>query len=321
MQIGERHLLHKGEPVREILLRFAGEAEDQVAAEVDPRNFFAGDAGEFRIILAAVVAVHRLQNPVAAVLQREMQKTADFRFGGHHLQQADVVRMGFGRTQPDPEISVDPAHLAHQRAEVAPRVEVSAGVHPGQHQLRVARRHRLTAVGQHFVEAARPFRAARIRYDAVGTEVVASLLNLQECPAAERKTRNRLLVKRLDRLIQAGGFAAELMPAGQIVEDQFADAALFRIRQYHACRAVFQIGVPVQFGAAPGHHDQRPRVGGPEFADRLAALACRLGGHGTTVHHDQIDRIGGLHHRVTGLLQPVHQQRAVRAVQAAAERM
>lgn len=91
---------------------------------MDSRDFFAGGFDEGGVFVRRIVTVHQLQNPVAAVLQREVQKAADLRLGGHDVEQPPVVGRRFGRAEPDAEISVDSGHGMDQLTEAPSGVGV-----------------------------------------------------------------------------------------------------------------------------------------------------------------------------------------------------
>ena len=205
-----------------------------------------------------------------------MQKTADLRLGGHDVEQPPVVGRRFGRTEPDAEISVDSGHGMDQLTEAPSGVGVGAGVDAGQHEFGESVRDRSAAVGQDFVERARPLRPARIRDDAVTAEIVAPLLNFQKRPAAERKTAERPFPERRYRLLAAAGRAAGIGPAGQVFEHELRQGPLFGVRQHDIGRAVGQERIAVELRAAAGDDDDRLGMGRAELPHRLSAVTVQL---------------------------------------------
>ena len=61
----------------------------------------------------------------------------------------------------------------------------------------------MTAVINYFIEIPRARRSPRVRHNAVGTEIVATFLDLDKCPGAVRKKAESFFVEVFNRFVSA----------------------------------------------------------------------------------------------------------------------
>ena len=172
---------HKIEQVLEVLLGFAGEADDEGGAQhgfgqllADPLEQAAGDIG-------LPGTVHRPQHLGVAVLQREIevgQHIGHLPVGGQHL---GGEAGGIGVVDPDP----GDLHLAQgpqQLGQLGLAVEVEAvvgGDLADQHQLLHPLGGQLLGLGHDRFDRARALVAAQLGNDAEGAAVVAAFGHLE----------------------------------------------------------------------------------------------------------------------------------------------
>ena len=99
---GEADLVDQLHGVAEIRVGFAGEADDEIGGEGELGLRFAQAIDDAQIIVAGVVAVHRVEDAVGARLHRQMQLRHQFGQVAMRGDQAvvDVARMARGVAQP-----------------------------------------------------------------------------------------------------------------------------------------------------------------------------------------------------------------------------
>ncbi len=172
--------------VLEVGVRLAGEADDEIAGEREVRPRRAKPFHEAKIEVAVVPAVHRGEDSVGARLHREVQI-------GHQLWKiamrfdqivGHVARMARRVAQPFDALDLrQPLKQLRERPRCAPFGLLAViGVHvlPEQHDfLRAALGEELRLRDDLF-DRSRSLRAARVRNDAEGAELVAALLHGEE---------------------------------------------------------------------------------------------------------------------------------------------
>ena len=137
--------------------------------------------------IAAVPAVHRLEDAVGARLHRQVQVRHELRhlaMGGDQIV-VHVARMGGGVADARQALDLgqrpDQPRQRPGRPPVRARLAViGVDVLAEQRDLDRARRHQLARLGQHRRSRPRIFGAARIGHDAEGAELVAAFLDRQE---------------------------------------------------------------------------------------------------------------------------------------------
>ena len=106
MAVGELHISGKTAAGFKIFVTLTGKPGNDVCTYVDVRHLLSCQIDKTGKIISRVVAVHRLEDTVAAVLKRNMQKMAHFRGICHNVEQTEVFEVRLSGTQTDTEITI-----------------------------------------------------------------------------------------------------------------------------------------------------------------------------------------------------------------------
>ena len=158
----------------------------------------------------------------------------------------------------------------------------------GQHKLTVTLLGQMRSLPHHFIRRKTADAAARIRDDAIGTEVVAAVLDLEHRARAAIGSagRQRLKVKAAERVIDAGDGCVLTKCAQNIIHERLlATAAVHDIGADGGC----VLGAELRPAAA--HGAQCLRVLLAQLADHLARLAPAFRRDGAGIDDDQVDRV------------------------------
>ena len=170
-------LAQEGEHLLEVLIRLAGEADDEIRRQAHVGDGRADAAHEVTVRLHRVDAVHRLEDAVAAVLDRQVDVLAE------------VLAVADGRDDPVREVlrvrgheahAADARHLVDHLEEVRKVRElvvlaVGVDVLAEQSDFLIAVLHGLLDLADDVLGQAAALAAAHVRHDAVGAEVVAAV--------------------------------------------------------------------------------------------------------------------------------------------------
>ena len=171
-----------------ILLGFAGEAHDDVAGEGHAGDLFPRVADQFFILPDIVMAVHLLQQSVAAGLHRQVDMLAQVRLRGDGVDQLMAGILGVAGHKADLVIAGYRTEQIEQVGKIDLFVQplaVAVDVLPQQGDLLIALRHQLLKLRQNGGGFAAALPPAHIGYDAVGAEIIAAVHNGQ--PRAEAR--------------------------------------------------------------------------------------------------------------------------------------
>ena len=201
-----------------VVLSLAGEPDHDVGGQLGVGVGVAQPCRDAAVSRAAVAAVHRPQDRVAAALQRQVPVGAEARMRGEPGQsRVDVVGVDTAQAQP----RVDAAEQGPgQRGQGGARGEImapGAQVDAGEDQLGVSGVRGGAGALDHIGEGDAARAAAAGGPDrAVGAAVVAPVLHLEECPRAAGEATGR----------ECGGVAGKRpQPAGD-GHDVIGDAVL-----------------------------------------------------------------------------------------------
>ena len=304
--------LRKARPPREgagggkIRFRLAREARDDVRRDggVGEGGAHEGDAGQE--LLPRVMAVHPFEHRVRPALQREVEvgrKTAHL-CGG--VQQAGGDNSRLERAEADARGRVLDGE---QKVGEIPRpVPIGRDVDAGDDDL-------LRGGGEDLrrraPEGAGAGAAAQIGDDAVGTEVVAAVLDLDEGARALRPGDGHLVVGGV-RPVDADAARAFFKQ-----RDQFALAPRARNEEHPL---LFGKGGGGALGGAAAHGDARRRTDGADARDGLAGLLFRLRRDRAGVEDVQVGRFELFRDLPAPRAQRAGERRALAFVDLAAQR-
>jgi len=171
----------------EVILGLAREADDDVGREIHPRHHGAERIHDFAVALARVGTVHRLEDAVAARLQRQVHVRAQLGQAAIGLDEVLLEAARVRRGEADARDAGDGVHALDQLHEgrdaagvrvIAPAV---AGHDlPEQRHLAHAAGGQLLALAHDLVHRTRALVAARLGHDAEGAVHVAALLDRDE---------------------------------------------------------------------------------------------------------------------------------------------
>ena len=291
VQMGEAAFLDDLQRVLEMLVRFGGEAGDDIGAEggvrAQPADVLAKGDG----ILARMAALHPLQNEIVAMLQREMEMRHEARLGRDRLHQVFIGLDGIDRGKAQPvEFRYVPQDRAHQPAEarLARQVRSVAGqIDAGQHDLAIA----VFGEPLDLVDCRTHRHGARIATaigdDAERAAVVAAILHLHEGA--------RAALDGVDHMRRGLGHLEDIVDPDllELVDPEFRQGAIAlrfqlvviaddEIDFFHAAK-----GAGLRLGGAAGDDDAGIRILAARLADRLSRLPNGLAGHGAGVEDDR----------------------------------
>ena len=266
MHLRKAHALDKRETLLKVALRLGRKAANEVGRDRRVRERLADERDLRSVLRGCIVAVHAFEHRVAAALERQVELRTKPIEPFERAEQLFVDDADLERTQSDADVDVFERgdEFGKRRTDV---LAVRRQVDARQHDLAAARGDRL-ALGDAIGKGARAAAAAQVRNEAIRTEVVAAVLNLDVRPRAvlggvakpvvfERKRRyvGRLFAKahRCRRLV---GDAAYIGHAALAAE--------------RAC---------VVLTRAADHRDRRRRILAQTARDELARLAFRLARH------------------------------------------
>ena len=288
----------------EVLLRLAGEAGDDVGGDGGAREIRAreGDAGEE--LLARVVAVHAAQDGVRPALQREVEVGREVAHLLCRFEQplGDDARLE--RAEADARGRILDGE--QQVGEISPPVVIRRDVDAGDDDLFCGRGQDLRRGA---LERARAGAAAQIRDDAVGAEVVAAVLDLDEGTALYRLRGGQLAV---------GGLAADAH-AARVRGEQVDELPLALRARDEKHPLLFGKGGGGALGGAAAHGDAGVRRHGADARDRLARLFFRLRRDGAGVEDEEVGVLQRLGHLPPSLAQGVRERGALAVVDLAAQ--
>ena len=178
------HLLHQGEGILELLVRFSRESHDNIRGQHQIGHILPGKAHLFQIGCPVIVAVHCLNDPVIARLHRQMQLMGALLALRHGFEQLFRGVFGVRGHKANDEVPGNVVDGAEQVRKIHRLVQILAvGVHilPQQSDFLIAFCHQLPCLFQNFLRTAGALPTADIRHHAVGAEVVAAVHNGQPC--------------------------------------------------------------------------------------------------------------------------------------------
>ena len=187
MHLGKADLAAGLERGREVLVRLAREANDEVAREREVRHGLAGAINDRAVLGDGVGPAHAAQRFVAARLERHVEELRHTPVARRHDAEELIrdARRLHGREAHAPHLGLV-EHAVKKPCEVKPLTLISPEVNTGEHHLARTlgdeRAHLAHDVGG--IERARA--AARLPDDAVGAAVVAAVLDLEARAHAAR---------------------------------------------------------------------------------------------------------------------------------------
>ena len=180
------HAAHQVQRGGKILLGLAGEADDDVAGEGHAGDLLAGVVHQFQVLRRRVMAVHLLQQPVAAGLHRQVDVLAQVRLRGDGVDEFMAGVLGVAGHKADLVVAGHGAQQVEQVGKInglRKPFAVAVDVLPQQRDFFVAFGHQIAELRQNGVRLAAALAPAHIGHDAVGTEVIAPVHDGQ--PGAE----------------------------------------------------------------------------------------------------------------------------------------
>src|SRR6185295_1486418 len=115
--------LHESDRAVEVLGGFAGEADDEVARELDAGDLGAERVDDLEVALDGIAPAHGLEDRVRSRLRGEVQVLADLGEVAHRVDQAGPYERRVRGDEADAADAVHLADLAEQTAEIAIRLE------------------------------------------------------------------------------------------------------------------------------------------------------------------------------------------------------
>ena len=173
----------KAQRLPEFFVRFAGESDDQVGRDGAAGEIRVQEADALVVARGVVLAVHAAQDAVAAALEAQVELRAEIWEARQRAAECFVDRPRFERAETD-------AHIRHggadRREQVAQDGPVFPFLPPGGNfdavndDLTIALGGELLRLGDGSVQRHGAHAAARVGDDAIGTEIVAPVLHLQQ---------------------------------------------------------------------------------------------------------------------------------------------
>ena len=236
--------LHQFQGIFKFLVGLAGESHNDVGGQNDIGHDGAGVIHQFQILRRRIAAVHLLEDPVIARLERQMDMAGDFGILGHGIKQLFCGVLGVAGHEPQQEFAGQLGQFRQQVREVHAAVEVLAvgvDVLAQQGDVPAAVFHQLLHLGNDILGLAAPLPAPDIGHDAVGTEVVAAIHDadpgFEGAGAHHRQTLGNgtsLVLRGKDPLpgvqdpVQQGGELPQVMGGKDAVHMDVALADFFR---------------------------------------------------------------------------------------------
>ena len=319
---GEPGGLDHAQGLLEVLLRLAGEADDDVGADRGVRQLGAHPVEDAEELLRAVGPAHGAQDAVGAGLQRHVQLRHDVRGLRHRVDHVVGERRRVRAGEADALEPADLARGAQQLAErptVAELDAVGVDVLAEQGDLDRAVVDQGLDLGQDVAGAAVLLLAAQRRDDAEGAGVVAA--DRDRHPARVRGValggeRGGEGLQRLEDL-DLGGVVVP-----RALEQAGKRAHVVRAEDDVHPRRLLQDDVLVLLGEAAADGDLHPLVApldAGEVAEIAVELVVRVLAHGARVDDDDV-RLRTVGGHVTGRLQGTAQPLGVVHVHLAPER-
>ena len=171
------YLSQKLHQLLEVLLGFPRKAYNQVCSQAGLRHSRPDFPHQLPIALHRIYPVHGLENPVAAVLHRQMEMLADMAAVLDDLNHLIAQILGMGGHIANPFYALHLVHHSQKLRKAGLAVVLAVGVHilPKQGNLPEALGCRFLYLFHDILRQAAPLPAPYIRYDAVGAEIVAAV--------------------------------------------------------------------------------------------------------------------------------------------------
>ena len=112
------HRLHRGQRLLEVRLRLAGEPHDEIGGERELSHRRPELCDQLEVARAGIAAVHALEDPVGAGLQRQVEVLHHLGHVADGLHQARGEIVGIRGGEADALDSVDAVHPLEQRGQV-----------------------------------------------------------------------------------------------------------------------------------------------------------------------------------------------------------
>ena len=294
------------------LFRFARETHDDVGGEVEVGAEGLDALAHFAELGGAVMPIHAFQCVVGAALQADVHVRSQFlMLEKAQKAVAELVRLD-GRNA-HAEVAVDFQNVFHKLLEISVFVLVTPHVYARQHDF-------LEAVKDHFAHividvlsgtAHRP--AAHHRDDAVGAEVVAAVVYLDEAAGVEG-VEGRLVTEQVT--VVAIGVAVPVFE--MIVDDVKQGGFALIVNDIVRNARLQQFLFPMVDHAARDDH-QRLWMFPPNLVDGLTAFLVAGIGDGAGVHDENIRRAIAIGNLVSRRLEPRSQGIGFIQIDAATE--
>ena len=193
----ERAPLEERQRLLKLVLGLARKADNQIGRNRAVRKRTSQPLDTPVKFLARVVAVHAPENGIAAALHRQMKMPCEIGKAGKPFTKRIVHRPRVEGAEPELHVRLRGQQLLQQLGERHLRLEVLAvgrDLDAGQHDLVHARVSQPRRLLERLLDRQRAHPPSRIRNDAVGAEVVAAVLDLeQRARAAVRDTGRQSL--------------------------------------------------------------------------------------------------------------------------------
>ena len=270
----------------EFLLRLAGKADDDVEADGRIRQARANSLDQCAKEGCVAATPHASQDRIIAGLQGDMQMRAEDGGGGEKIKESvgDFRRFDGAETQAfDPRFgqqSLQQGGQVRGRGEVA---AVTANVDAGEDNFGIAGSDKVAHLLQHLLGRHRAAAAAGVGDDAVGTEGVAAVLDLDEGTAALGEAPQGGDLGRGG--VTDGGDPHRAVP---LFRQQAQQIALLLVAENQGDAGDGGKGLGVDLGIAAGDDDAASGMETAGAADEIARLAVGGGGDGAGVDDDQL---------------------------------
>jgi hypothetical protein len=262
---GKGHRLHEIQALDEFILGLAGKANHQVGGYRQVGDGGVGSGDQLGEVLCGYAPGHAAQGGVASALQRQMQVTAQSAvFPEGEEIDSQIPRLQRGQAQAGYVGFIEQAARQVKDAVPVPYVvPVRAQMHAGEHHLAIPYGFQVLHLGHDLVSYPTAGRPSRYGYDAVGTSVVAAVLNLDE-GAGSRSRIQALVIRFLDdmRLVL-------YLPRAELLRHQREDVVLLLVT-HHYVGAQGRDLFPLEFSVTAGDYHRCAWMGLLQMSHELA---------------------------------------------------
>ena len=284
VQVGKVQGFDKVVRLAEILVRFGGESHDHIRPDAGMGHQFPDALYPVAVQGGEVAPAHLAQHLVATALQGDVEMRNEPPAAGDEFQDGIGEQVGFDRGNADPVEALDPFEGLHQIEEGLARplrAPPVAGIDPGEYDLADAARDDGSDALQDAFQRLAARAASRPGNGAVGTAVVAAVLDLEKGPGTFREGIGPVVG---DGLRQVGAHHLG-RGAARVCGKQLRDAKFVGRAHHQAHPDAAADFLRIDLGIATGRHHESVLAAAQHSPHQAAHAAVGIFGDGAGIDH------------------------------------